>query len=255
MISSLPAMRRCRSSERTEGTMRSLSPLAISVGWVILDRSAGVERPQLLDRLELGLERLDRDLRVAVGGALLEALDERACGALAGGVAVEEQELLRVRPGQRRAQHVLVRGASDLVHVLAARGAGAGQDQLADELRVLDHQGLGDHAAEGEGEDVDLVEAERSDEGVGVIGHRLDGVGNRSGGCPDAAVVEGDDVVVLGDGVDDPGVPVVQGRGEVDEEDDGDPALRPQLTVGVGDAPGGDGARGRVLYDVIASSC
>ena len=45
MISSLPLMRRCRSSERTDGTMRSLSPLAIRVGWVNVDRSDGAERP------------------------------------------------------------------------------------------------------------------------------------------------------------------------------------------------------------------
>ena len=76
----------------------------------------------------------------------------------------------------------------------------------------------------------------------GVLGHRLDAVRHLTGGGSDAAVVEGDDVVLRGDGVDDPGVPVVQGRGEVDEEDDGDPALRPQLAVGVGDAVGVDGA-------------
>ena len=48
MMSCEPAIRRCMSSERTDGTMRSLSPLAIKVGWVILDRSAGVERPHRL---------------------------------------------------------------------------------------------------------------------------------------------------------------------------------------------------------------
>ena len=52
-----------------------------------------------------------------------------------------------------------------------------------------------------------------------------------------------------GDGVDDPRVPVVQGGGEVDEEDDGDAALRSQLAVGVGDAAGVDGAGGRVRVD------
>jgi hypothetical protein len=48
MMSSLPGIRRCRSSESTEGTIRSWSPFAISVGWMIADRSAGVERPQRL---------------------------------------------------------------------------------------------------------------------------------------------------------------------------------------------------------------
>ena len=48
MTSCEPAIRRCMSSESAVGTMRSLSPLAMSVGWVILDRSAGVERPHRL---------------------------------------------------------------------------------------------------------------------------------------------------------------------------------------------------------------
>ena len=47
------------------------------------------------------------------------------------------------------------------------------------------------------------------------------------------------------DGVDDAGVPVVQGRGQVDEEDDGDAPLRAKLPVGVGSATGRDGARRR----------
>ena len=107
---------------------------------------------------------------------------------------------------------------------------------------MLEHQRLGDHPAEGEGEDVDGVETECADEGVGVVGHRLDGVGHGSGGGSDAAVVEGDDVVLLCDRIDDPGIPVVQRGGEVDEEDDGNPALGPEFAVGVGDASGGDRA-------------
>src|SRR5439155_18756493 len=48
MISSEPGMRRCRSAERTEGAIRSLSPLAIKVGAVIFDGSAGAERPHFV---------------------------------------------------------------------------------------------------------------------------------------------------------------------------------------------------------------
>ena len=70
--------------------------------------------------------------------------------------------------------------------------------------------------------------------------------GTCAGGGADAAVVEGDDVVVLRDRVDDARVPVVQRRGEVDEEDDRDAALRSELAVGEGDAAGSDGA-GRCL--------
>src|SRR6266498_3922491 len=149
----------------------------------------------LLDRLQLRLERLQLDLGVTVDGALLEPVDERARGGLAGGVAVEEEELLWVRPGQGRPQDVEVGGAGDLVDVLTALRVGAGEVELADEVGVLDDECLGDEAAEGEGEDVDLAEAEGLDEGIGVIGHGLDGVGHLAAGGADAAVVKGDDVV------------------------------------------------------------
>ena len=76
-----------------------------------------------------------------------------------------------------------------------------------------------------------------------------------SGTCPveapTPALVEGDDVAVLRDGVDDAGVPVVQGRGKVDEEHDGDAGLGPQLAVGVGGAAGGDGAVAAFAYEVM----
>ena len=120
MISSEPLIRRCRSSESTEGTIRSLSPLAIRVGWVIVRQVDGARAAELLDRLQLRPERLDGDRGVAVDGALLEAIHERAGGGLAGGVAVEEEELLRVRPGEGGAEDVPVGDAGDLVDVLSA---------------------------------------------------------------------------------------------------------------------------------------
>src|SRR6266496_6453678 len=83
----------------------------------------------LLDRLQLRLERLHLDRRVTVDRALLESLNERLRGTLTGGVAVEEQELLRVRPGQGRPQHVEVGGSGDLIDVLPALRAGAGEDE------------------------------------------------------------------------------------------------------------------------------
>ena len=86
---------------------------------------------------------------------------------------------------QGRAQDVPVGGADDLVHVLAAPRPGAGQHELADEVGMFEDQVLGDHAAHREGEDVDHVEPEGLDEGVGVVGHRLDAVGNLPGGGAD----------------------------------------------------------------------
>jgi hypothetical protein len=123
---------------------------------------------------------------------------------------------------------------------------GAGEDELSHQVGVLQDEVLGDHPAHGEGEDVDPVEAECADEGVGVVGHRLNAVGNLASRCADAAVVERDDVMVLGDRVEDARIPVVQVRGQVDEEDHRDPARRPELAVGVGHAACSDSA-GRCL--------
>jgi hypothetical protein len=125
-------------------------------------------------------------------------------------------------------------GISD---VLAARRTGAGEDELADGTGVLGHKRLGD-------------EAERLDEGCRVVCHRLDAVGDPAARGAEAAVVEGvegNDVVVLSDQVDDARVPVVEVCGEMDEEDDGNPALRPRYAVGECDPTRGDRPRWRVL--------
>ena len=139
--------------------MRSWSPLAIRVGWVNVDRSEGAERPYLWIAFSWVRKALMPIGLVAVDRALLEPLDERLPGGLAGCVAVEEEELLRVRPGQGGAEDVPVGHADDLVDVLAAARPGPGQDEPADQVGMLDDQVLGDHAAHREGEDVDLVEA------------------------------------------------------------------------------------------------
>ena len=59
------------------------------------------------------------------------------------------------------------------------------------------------------------------DEGVSVVGRLLEGVGDAAAGGSDTELVEGDNLVVLRDGVHDARVPVVEGAGEVDEENDG----------------------------------
>ena len=63
---------------------------------MIVVRFAGAGASPLLDRLELSLERFDPDGHVPVSRAFLQPVDEGAGGRLAGGVAVEEQELLGV---------------------------------------------------------------------------------------------------------------------------------------------------------------
>ena len=93
---------------------------------------------------------------------------------------------------------------------------------------MLDHQRLGNHPAEREREDVDRVVTERRDECVRIVGHRLDRAGHSASRGADPAVVERDHVVALGDRIDDPRIPVVQVRGQVDEEDDRDRTLGAQ---------------------------
>src|SRR5690348_6131833 len=98
---------------------------------------------------------------------------------------------------------------------------------------MLDDQVLGDHAAHREGEDVDLLESECGDELVGVVSSLFECVGHPSTGRADTALVEGDDMSMLCDGVDDARIPIVEGRREVDEEDDGYIALGAKLAVGI----------------------
>ena len=115
---------------------------------------------------------------------------------------------------------------------VTAGGTGAGEDDLADELRFVRGDQLGDHAAHREAEEVDLLETQRADEGDRVLRHRLDRVGRGTARRADPPVVEGDDPVLRGDAVDDSGIPVVQDGGQVGEEDHRDTGRRAELAVG-----------------------
>ena len=159
----------------------------------------------------------------------------------------EEEELLGVLAGEQSSRGVEVGDAGHLVDAFAARGAGSGEDHLAHELRLLLRDHLGDHAAHREPEQVDLIEAEGADEGDGVARHLLDRRRRGPAGGADTAVVEGDDPMLGGDAVHDSGVPVVQDRGQVGEEDHRHPAARAELTVGELHAAGVDGLRRRGL--------
>src|SRR5205085_7934850 len=106
---------------------------------------------------------------------------------LAVGGAGEEEELLRVLATQQAAEGVELRDPDDLLDALATGRAGAREDQLADQLRVVLGDHLGDHAAHRESVKIDLLETERAAERDGVLGHRLDGVGRLASGGTDAA--------------------------------------------------------------------
>jgi hypothetical protein len=78
---------------------------------------------------------------------------------------------------------------------------------------------LGDEAADGETEDIDLTELHGGEEGDGVVRHLPDDVRRGSGGTADPGVVECDDPPGRGQRVDQRGIPVVQVSPEVLEKD------------------------------------
>src|SRR5206468_8010223 len=63
----------------------------------------------------------------------------------------------------------------DNVDALAAGRPGAGEHELAHELRLVLRDHLRDEAAQREAEQVDLIEAQRADDADGVARHRGDG--------------------------------------------------------------------------------
>jgi hypothetical protein len=130
-----------------------------------------------------------------------------------------------------------------LVDAFAARRAGAGEDHLAHESRLLLRDDLGDHAAHREPEEVDLVQAESADEGDRILRHIFDRRRGRPAGGTDTAGVEGDDRSLGGDAVHDARVPVVQDGGQVCEEDHRHPGARAEPAVGECHAAGVDGLR------------
>ena len=92
-----------------------------------------------------------------------------------------------------------------------------------------------------------MVVAQRPDERGGVGGHGGDRVRHLAARGADPAIVEGDDVTLLGDRVDHAGIPVVQDRREVVQKHErGSPAWA-ELPVGERDAPDVEGV-GRGVF-------
>lgn len=187
-----------------------------------------------VDSLQLGPHGFQRDLLVAIVGALLQPIHIVRGLPTAVGRRGEEQVLLGVLERQVPLEYVNDRDSRDLVDAGTAGGAGAGEDHLVYELWLQLHDDLGHHAAERESEQVDLFESERPDEGDGVSGHRLDRVGCRAAGGADPAIVERDHVALGGDPVNDPRIPVVEDASQVVQENERHAAAWPKLAVGEG---------------------
>jgi hypothetical protein len=90
---------------------------------------------------------------------------------------------------------------------------------------------LRDEPAEGESEKVDLVEAQCADERDGICCHRFNRAWCRAFGRAYAAIVEGDHAVLRRDAVDHSGIPVVQVRGQMIQEDHRYAGIGTQLAI------------------------
>ena len=206
-------------------------PVALAVG----DEHGLVDAGQVLrsletpavDRGELGEVGLEGDCLVPVVGAFLQAGQELLARLAAVARSGEEEELLRVLQREQGPDGVEVRELGDVCDAFAAGGSGAGEDQLADELGFVLDDHLGDHAAHGEAQQVDLGQAQRPDEGDRVFRHRLNALRHRAGGGADAPVVERDDPVFRGEAVDDPGSQLSRTAARCVTRTSGTPAFGP----------------------------
>jgi hypothetical protein len=108
------------------------------------------------------------------------------------GVLVKKRNCLGSRRVEQPSRGVEVGDAGHLLDALAPRRAGSGEDHPPHQLRLLLRDHLGDHAAQREPEEVDLIEAEGTDEGHGVPRHLLDGRRRGPTGGTDTAIVEGE---------------------------------------------------------------
>ena len=105
------------------------------------------------------------------------------------------------------------------MHAGGALRRGGRQDQPAHGGRPGQRDLLGDEAADGEPEQVNLAEIHGLDEGDGVVCHLLHGARGGTGGAPDSGIVEGDDAAAGGQRVDQGRIPVVEIPAEVHEQD------------------------------------
>ncbi len=173
------------------------------------------------DCFELGDSCLHRNARVTIDCSFGESREIVIGGAFSLVGAWEEQEVSGV---VTREGGFEVGEPDDLAHLVNPAGtarSGAGQHNSPDQSRVVQGDHLGDCTAEGEPDQVDGAMAEGANERSRILAHLFEVCRYRGVGCSYASVVERDDVVILGDSVDDARIPVVEDGGEVVQEHHG----------------------------------
>src|ERR1700736_2144118 len=122
------------------------------------------------------------------------------------------------------------------LHSLTAARTCAIDDQPANEIGRLQGDFLCHHAADREAKYVDLLQAERLDEGDGVSAHLLERRRDLAGAAGDARVVEQDHLPVASEAIRHRRVPIIHGADVVLVEDDRHTAGLAESAIGEADS-------------------
>src|ERR1700720_2501255 len=122
------------------------------------------------------------------------------------------------------------------LHSLTAAWTCAIDDQPANEIGRLQSDFLRDHAADREAKYVNLLQAQRLDEGDGVSAHPLERRRDLAGAAGDARVVEQDHLTVASEAIRHRWVPVIHGADVVLVEDERHAAGLAEAAIGEADS-------------------
>jgi len=164
----------------------------------MLDRPerGGITLSPGLDRCNLSLNGFVAYGGVKVLGAFFQALQEVAGCCLAVARLCEEQKVLRMLVGGARLAKCVSQNGTHIHDAVAARRAGARENDFAHQTRLLLRDDLRDETAEREAQQIDFGKAESAYERDGITSHLFDRSGGRTSGSADATIVEHNNVVL-----------------------------------------------------------
>ena len=99
-----------------------------------------------------------------------------------------------------------------LVDTFAARRPRAGQNELSHQVRCFQRDVLRHKSAERKAEQIDLLEAERADQGNRIPRHFIDRHRRCSARRTDTPVIGRDHAMLAGEAVDNPRIEIVENR-------------------------------------------
>src|SRR6202030_2675092 len=124
------------------------------------------------------------------------------------------------------------------LHSLTAARTCAIDDQSANEIGRLQSDFLRDHAADREAKYVNLLQAQRLDEGDGVCAHLLERCRHLAGAAGDARVVEQDHLTIASQAIRHRWVPIIHGADVVLAKDERHSSGLAEAAIGEADAVG-----------------